>query len=73
MRVAIPTGALTMKQLRLQGVVVGSRRHQRDMVRALQENVVRPVVDRTFELAELPTAVDYFRSAQHVGKVTLSW
>jgi NADPH:quinone reductase-like Zn-dependent oxidoreductase len=70
---AIPTGALTMKQLRLHGIVVGSRRHQRDMVRALQESDVRPVVDRTFELAELPTAVHDFRSAQHFGKVTLSW
>jgi NADPH:quinone reductase-like Zn-dependent oxidoreductase len=70
---AIPTGALTMKQLRLHGIVVGSRRQQQDMVRALQESDVRPVVDRTFVLDELPTALDYFRTAQHVGKVALSW
>jgi NADPH:quinone reductase-like Zn-dependent oxidoreductase len=70
---AVPTGALTMKQIRLHGVVVGSRRHQQDMVAALDEQNVRPVVDRTFGLDELPSAVDYFRSAQHVGKVALSW
>ncbi|MET0704426.1 MAG: NAD(P)-dependent alcohol dehydrogenase [Mycobacterium sp.] len=70
---AIPTGALTMKQIRLQGIVVGSRRHQRDMVHALDAQRVRPVVDRTFALDELPTAVHYFRTAQHFGKVTLSW
>ncbi|MCV7419994.1 NAD(P)-dependent alcohol dehydrogenase [Mycobacterium yunnanensis] len=70
---AIHTGSLTMKQLRLHGIVVGSRRHQQDMVRALQDNDIRPVVDRTFGLGDLPTALEYFRTARHVGKVTLSW
>lgn len=69
----IPTGALTMKQIRLRGIVVGSRRHQQDMVHALDDGSVRPVVDRTFGLDELPSAVDYFRSARHFGKVTVSW
>lgn len=70
---AIATGDLTMKQIRLQGIVVGSRRHQLDMVRALNRHEMRPVIDRTFNLDELPSAMDYFRSARHVGKVALSW
>lgn len=69
----VPTGALTMKQITLRGIVVGSRRHQQDMVRALTTHPVEPIIDRSYHLDELPTAVDYFRSAQHVGKVVLSW
>jgi NADPH:quinone reductase-like Zn-dependent oxidoreductase len=70
---AVPTGAVTMKQVRLHGVVVGSRRHQSDMVAALQAHPIRPVIDRSYPLDALSRAVEYFRSARHFGKVTLTW
>jgi NADPH:quinone reductase-like Zn-dependent oxidoreductase len=70
---AVPTGALTMKQLRLHGVVVGSRRHYADMIAAVNTHTIRPVIDHTFALDELPTAVAEFRQSAHVGKVAIAW
>lgn len=70
---SVPTGALTMKQINLHGIVVGSRRHQQDMVRALVARPIEPIIDSTYRLDELPAAVEYFRSARHFGKVALSW
>ncbi|MEG8275290.1 zinc-dependent alcohol dehydrogenase family protein [Streptomyces sp. AHA2] len=67
----IPTGELNMKQVRLHGLVVGGRRQQRDMVRALDGAPLRPVIDRTFELDRLGDALEYFSSGVHLGKVVV--
>lgn len=60
------------KQLRLQGVLVGSRRQQQDMVRAIDAHAMRPVLDRSFDLEALVAAFRYQESNQHFGKITLS-
>ena len=67
----IPTGELNMKQLRLHGLVVGGRHQQRDMVQALDNAPLRPVIDRTFELTDLSDALKYFSSGRHLGKVVI--
>lgn len=59
------------KQLRLQGVLVGSRRQQQDMVRAIDANGLRPVIDRHFPLEEIVEAFRYQESNQHFGKICL--
>jgi NADPH:quinone reductase-like Zn-dependent oxidoreductase len=65
----IPTARLMGKQGRLQGVSVGSRRDQRDMVAAIDVLGLRPVIDRSFPLEELAAAFRYQESGAHLGKI----
>jgi NADPH:quinone reductase-like Zn-dependent oxidoreductase len=69
----IPTAALMLRQARLQGLVVGSRRHQIDFVRALEAMNVRPVIDRSFELSTLADAFQHETSGQHFGKIVVEF
>lgn len=69
----VPTAQLMAKQARLQGLIVGSRRHQLDMVRALEATAIRPVIDRSFALEELADAFRYEASGQHFGKICLEF
>jgi len=65
----IPTAKLMGKQGRLQGVSVGSRRDQTDMIAAIEANGIRPVIDRSFPLADLADAFRHQESGQHFGKI----
>jgi NADPH:quinone reductase-like Zn-dependent oxidoreductase len=69
----VPTIALMAKQARLQGLMVGSRRHQQDYVAALEQSGVRPVLDRSFPLDQLADAFRYQASGAHFGKVVVEW
>lgn len=60
-----------VKQLRLQGVLVGSRRHQMDMVRAIDANGMKPVVDSRYPLDALVEAFRHQESNRHFGKICL--
>lgn len=68
----VPTMALMAKQIRLKGIVVGSRAHQRDMIRGLEATGIRPVIDKTFPLAELADAFRYEEQAGHFGKICVA-
>lgn len=66
----VPTLHMMVKQIKLQGIIVGSRQHQLDMIRALDANpAFRPVVDRTFPLADLAAAFRHEEGATHFGKI----
>lgn len=67
----LPLVVALVKQLRLQGVLVGSRAQQQDMVRALEASTMRPVIDRHFPLSEMADAFRYQESNQHFGKICL--
>jgi NADPH:quinone reductase-like Zn-dependent oxidoreductase len=69
----VPTAALMAKQARLQGLIVGSRRDQQDMVRALDATGIRPVVDRRFPLEQLADAFRHEAGASHFGKIGIEW
>jgi len=69
----VPTAALMAKQARLQGLIVGSRRHQRDFVRALDATGLRPVIDRSFPLAAIADAFRHEESGRHFGKICLEF
>jgi len=60
------------KQARLQGLIVGSRREQADMVRAIEATGFRPSIDRSFGLAEIADAFRYQESGAHFGKIAWS-
>lgn len=62
-----------MRGIRVQGVFVGNREDFEGLCRALTARPdVRPVVDRVFPKAELPAALEYLASQQHMGKVVLA-
>ncbi|MGE3854480.1 MAG: NAD(P)-dependent alcohol dehydrogenase [Planctomycetota bacterium] len=67
------TGLIMMKRLRLQGIVVDSRRaHQRMLAFLSAHPEIKPLIDRTFALQELPAALDYLLQAKHMGKIVLT-
>lgn len=61
-----------LKQLRLQGVLVGNRTQQQAMIAAINANGLRPVIDKVFALEEMVQAFQYQESNQHVGKICLA-
>ena len=67
----IPFAIVQAKRLRLQGVTVGSRRDQVEMVRAIEASGIKPVVDRSFPLEELADAFRYLNAGRHFGKVCI--
>ena len=70
----VPTAAMMVKQIRLQGLIVGSRRQQQEMVRGLEALRIRPVIDRTFAgLDELANAFRYEESGAHLGKICVEF
>jgi NADPH:quinone reductase-like Zn-dependent oxidoreductase len=64
--------AMLRKQVRVQSLLVGSRRHQLDLIRALEVTGIRPVVDKTFALDDLGSAFKYQLSGGHLGKVCIA-
>ncbi|WP_163557985.1 NAD(P)-dependent alcohol dehydrogenase [Halomonas sp. NO4] len=69
----IPTAKLMAKQARLQGLIVGSRRHQLEMIRAIEASGVKPVIDATFGLEEIAEAFRHQEAGRHFGKICLEW
>ena len=65
----MPFAIVQAKRLNLQAVTVGSRRDQIDMVRGIEANGIRPVLDRSFALESLADAFRHLQSGQHFGKV----
>ncbi|AIT81479.1 zinc-dependent alcohol dehydrogenase family protein [Novosphingobium pentaromativorans] len=64
-----PMVKVMMKQIRLCGLTVGARRHQEDMIRAIEANGLRPVLDRSFALEALADAFRYQETGSHFGKI----
>ena len=69
----VPTAFMMARQARLQGLIVGSRRHQMDFVRALETTGIKPVIDRTFPLARLGDAFRHEESGAHLGKICIDY
>jgi len=65
----VNTGLLMTRQIRLQGVIVGSRRDQLDLVRAVEANGIKPVIDRNYPLEALADAFRHQESGRHFGKI----
>lgn len=69
----VPTFGLMAKQARLEGLIVGSRRHQQDMIAAFDATGVRPVIDKSFGLDQLADAFRHQESNRHFGKICLEF
>jgi NADPH:quinone reductase-like Zn-dependent oxidoreductase len=64
-------GLLIIRDLAIKGIVVGSRRMMVDMVRALGQHEVRPVIDHVYEFDEANEALACFAQGAKIGKVVI--
>lgn len=64
--------SLLMKNIRLQGIFVGSVRMFDSMLRAIETNLMHPVVDRVFPFDQAVEALKYLESGSHFGKVVIA-
>jgi NADPH:quinone reductase-like Zn-dependent oxidoreductase len=69
----VPTAAMMLKQIRLQGLIVGNRRQQLQLVKALETTRLRPIIDRSFGLEDLADAFRYQESRAHFGKICVEF
>ncbi|TRC85904.1 NAD(P)-dependent alcohol dehydrogenase [Mesorhizobium sp. WSM4310] len=67
--VSIP--AIFSNQIRISGISIGSRADQEDMIRAIEANRIKPVIDRRFPLREIAAAFAHYAARKHFGKVCL--
>ncbi len=68
----VPTAHMMSRQQRLQGLIVGSRTHQKDFVRALDVLGVKPVIDSSYALEDLAEAFRHQESGKHFGKICVT-
>ena len=63
--------SLFMRQIRVQGVLVGSRENFEEMCRAVHAHAIRPTVSRSFPLDEARVALEQLEAGKHFGKLCL--
>lgn len=67
----VQTALLFSKNLKVQGLTVGSRAMQQDMIAATEANGIKPVISDTFALADLADAFRHQESGSHFGKIAV--
>ncbi len=66
-----PVGPLLLKNPVIQGIAVGHRRAQEDLVRAVDRVGLKPVIDGRYRFADLPAALDHLDRGAF-GKIVLT-
>ena len=66
-----PLGHVVTRQVRLQGITVGSRDGFEAMMRAVDQHRLVPVVDRVFAFDELKEAMAALKRGAHFGKICI--
>lgn len=67
----VSTASILMKNVRVQGIYVGSREMFEAMNRAIAHHLLQPVVDRVFPFQEVREALAYMESGAHFGKICI--
>jgi len=62
-----------MKAVRMQGMLVGSRRMFEEMNNAIETNRLKPVIDKIFSFKEVPEALRYMERGAHFGKIVVGF
>jgi NADPH:quinone reductase-like Zn-dependent oxidoreductase len=70
-RAELNLGPVVTRQVRMLGITVGSRERLAEMIAAMSEARLRPVIDRVFPLADIEDALRYLKSGRHFGKVCI--
>ena len=69
----VATAAVMGGNIRINGLTVGSREQQQAMIRAIDANGIKPVIDRSFALDAIADAFRHQASGAHFGKICLEW
>ncbi|MCX6473461.1 zinc-binding dehydrogenase, partial [Rhodococcus sp. (in: high G+C Gram-positive bacteria)] len=69
---SIDLSSLLTKQVTIEGVLVGSRAHQEEMVAGLESLALRPVIDSSYSLDHLADAFEQQKSGQAYGKIVIT-
>ncbi len=67
----VQTALLMAKNLRVQGLTVGSRQQQLDMIAGIEANGIRPVISDHFPLEKLADAFRHQAANAHFGKIVV--
>ena len=61
-----------MRQIKIQGVIVGHKASMLRMLKAFEQHKLRPVLNETrFKLANADEAFRHMKSAEHIGKIVI--
>ncbi|WP_072688048.1 zinc-dependent alcohol dehydrogenase family protein [Rhodococcus marinonascens] len=63
---------LLTKQITIEGLLVGSKEHQEEMVAGLEGLAIKPVIDSTYPFGRLTDALRHQQSGRHFGKIVLT-
>ncbi|MEV0945621.1 NAD(P)-dependent alcohol dehydrogenase [Rhodococcus sp. NPDC049939] len=66
---AVDFTPLLTKQVTIEGLLVGSREHQQEMVAGLEGLAIKPVIDSTYPFDRLADALRHQQSGRHFGKI----
>lgn len=67
----VQTALLMAKNLRVQGLTVGSRQQQLDMIAGIEANGIRPIISDHFPLEKLGDAFRHQAANAHFGKIVV--
>ncbi len=68
----VPTTELFQKNAAIKGITVGSKRHQLDMIAAVEAGNLEPVIDSSYPLEQLADAFRHQESQRHFGKICVT-
>ncbi|PJZ69832.1 NAD(P)-dependent alcohol dehydrogenase [Leptospira perolatii] len=63
---------IVMNQIKVQGIVVGSRNSFIEMNQAIENSRIKPVIDRTYPLQDFKEALSYLKDGKHFGKIVIT-
>ena len=64
---------ILMQNVRIQGILVGSRESFEAMNRGISQHRIRPVVNRVFPFDEAREAFVYMSGGRHMGKICINF
>lgn len=67
----INTNDLVGRQIKIQGIEVGSKKMFSNMNDALCKKTIHPVIDKVYGFREAREALTYLKAGRHFGKVVL--
>ncbi len=69
----VPTAMAMSKNVCIQGLTVGSRQDQDEMITAIEANPFEPIIDSSFPLEGIAAAFAHQMSQKHFGKICLEF
>lgn len=64
---------LFFKFITMRGIAVGNRAMQHEMVAAIENTGIKPIIDKSFAFDEIVDAFKYQESGKHFGKIVVEW